>query len=263
MRELLLIVTFLISLSASSQKTNFEQKVQGVYSGVSSIEEGDSNAEIARKLKMAGAVDDEAKTKRDLDKIDEALSRARKKNDIKRIIKAKPEVVEKMRSRAKSRLGEVGGAPKTKVKRPSGNMGSQPSDMQRKMREERDKARIEDARQSANANRAATQIAYENTQAAIAQAQKYKPKDVQSFIPVRGNQVTGDIYGKPSEDKGLYISPLEGIDQLDSPIEDEQDEEELSEYELRMLEYNEMFEADENCLTDEQLDELEQYLKTL
>ena len=259
MRELLLIVTFLISLSASSQTTKFEQKVQGIYSGVSSLEKGDSNAEIARKLKMAGAVDDEAQTKRDLDKIDDALSRVRVKNDIKRIIESKPEVVEKMRSRAKSRLGEVGGAPKTKVKRPSRNMGSQSSDAQRKMREERDKARIEGARQSANANRAATQKAYENTQAVIAQAQNYKPKDVQSFIPVKGNQVTGDIYGKPTANQGLYVSPLEGIDQLDEPVNEEED----TEYEKRMQEYYDNFCIDEDSLSQEQLNELMSYLDTL
>ena len=254
MKRLFFLLSVLITISVAAQSNiELEKKV------------ADRVNEIAEEVDLSSRVSHNGGS--DLNAIDDVHERKRSNDKIKEMSKTKSISINKMRQRTSIDTKVVVGAPRSTVVYPFHSSKTQLQTSPNKTIIERDKARTDVAIKSANENRATAQKAYENAQKTIEQAQKYEPQKIQNYIPVEGNVIIGDINSKPSEVIGLDIPLFAGIDKLDKPSNvDEKTveiDESLTEYDLLMQEYYEMFCADENCLSLDQLKELEKYIYSL
>ena len=234
MKYLVLFIVLMIPLSASSQSNKrIANKVAGQVNRIS------REAGISTRVSSDGS---------GLDAVDRAYERSRKKERVKELQRSGVTIEKANSQRRAASSSSIGGASKSSVR--YGSYGSSKSD-EPNPRYAKEAER--DLQRSAEIDAM--------MQERIAEGANWKPsQNVNDIIAQsRGGAVGNKDDGvEPDEGKpkGINVSPLEGIKM-------DEGEEELSEYELRMLEYNDMFEADENSLTDEQLDELEQYLKSL
>lgn len=246
MKYLVLFIVLMIPLSASSQSNKrIANKVAGQVNRIS------REAGISTRVSSDGS---------GLDAVDRAYERSRKKERVKELQRSGVTIEKANSQRRAASSSSIGGASKSSVR--YGSYGSSSSG-DYSSSSSSSKSDEPNPRYAKEAERDLQRSAEIDAmmQERIAEGANWKPnQNVNDIIAQsRGGAVGNKDDGvEPDEGKpkGINVSPLEGIKM-------DEGEEELSEYELRMLEYNDMFEADENSLTDEQLDELEQYLKSL
>lgn len=240
-----LIALLLIALTTAVGHA--QKELEQGFDALSTMRLGDSNAELARKFKMANPKADEAKVKNDLDRLDNLFERQRKYDRIDGLMASQPRRPNRLQGNA---------SPRSKVRYPSRPQGGgQPQQWVI----ERDKQRTQQARESANANRAAARKGFEHAQKNISDGAAYQPRDLESMMPVRGNQVNGEGLDQPTAHAGIDVDPLTGTELIgDEGAEQDDKATRLEDLKNRYIEYRK---ADGDPLSDDELTELLQLME--
>ena len=236
LRFLLLVVAMIVSMAASSQTPEMKDAISR-----------------AREQGKFGKIIDGK------DAVDRAYERSRKKERIKELQRNGVSIENANSNKRAASSSSIGGAGKRKVRYNNsgssydGNYSSGTSN---------------NSSSESNTPYAAEAQSHLNTwneidakmQGRINAAENWKPsKSVNDMIAnsrdgVKGNRDDG-VEPDSDKPKGIKVNPLEGI------IDDAKPEKKDSEYIERMKEYKRMFNEDQDSLSDEQLDELIDYLE--
>lgn len=236
LRFLLLVVAMIVSMAASSQTPEMKDAISR-----------------AREQGKFGKIIDGK------DAVDRAYERSRKKERIKELQRNGVSIENANSNKRAASSSSIGGAGKRKVRYNNsgssydGNYSSGTSN---------------NSSSESNTLYAAEAQSHLNTwneidakmQGRINAAENWKPsKSVNDMIAnsrdgVKGNRDDG-VEPDSDKPKGIKVNPLEGI------IDDAKPEKKDSEYIERMKEYKRMFNEDQDSLSDEQLDELIDYLE--
>ena len=236
LRFLLLVVAMIVSMAASSQTPEMKDAIFR-----------------AREQGKFGEIIDGK------DAVDRAYERSRKKERIKELQRNGVSIENANSNKRAASSSSIGGAGRSKVRYNNsgssydGNYSSGTSN---------------NSSSNSNSPYAAEAQSHLNTwneidakmQGRINAAENWKPsKSVNDMIAnsrdgVKGNRDDG-VEPDSDKPKGIKVNPLEGI------IDDAKPEKKDSEYIERMKEYKRMFNEDQDSLSDEQLDELIDYLE--
>lgn len=236
LRFLLLVVAMIVSMAASSQTPEMKDAIFR-----------------AREQGKFGEIIDGK------DAVDRAYERSRKKERIKELQRNGVSIENANSNKRAASSSSIGGAGRSKVRYNNsgssydGNYSSGTSN---------------NSSSESNTPYAAEAQSHLNTwneidakmQGRINAAENWKPsKSVNDMIAnsrdgVKGNRDDG-VEPDSDKPKGIKVNPLEGI------IDDAKPEKKDSEYIERMKEYKRMFNEDQDSLSDEQLDELIDYLE--
>lgn len=236
LRFLLLVVAMIVSMDASSQTPEMKDAISR-----------------AREQGKFGKIIDGK------DAVDRAYERSRKKERIKELQRNGVSIENANSNKRAASSSSIGGAGRSKVRYNNsgssydGNYSSGTSN---------------NSSSESNTPYAAEAQSHLNTwneidakmQGRIDAAENWKPsKRVDDIIAnsrggVKGNRDDG-VEPDSDKPKGIKVNPLEGI------IDDAKPEKKDSEYIERMKEYKRMFNEDQDSLSDEQLDELIDYLE--
>lgn len=196
------------------------------------------------------------------DALDRAFERSRKKERIKELQRSGTSIerANTQRRASSSGKGAIGNAPTSRTsygsQRRYSDSGSSESTSSKASDSEPNPVYAAEAQRNLNT----WNYIDAKMQQRIEDARNWRPShSVDDMIAksrdgVKGNRDDG-VEPEPVKPKGIKVDPLEGI------IDDAEPAKEDSEYEEHMKEYKRMFNEDQDSLTDEQMDELIDYLE--